>query len=146
LEAFDDGIHRLLTPGKTDDEAEANRYLWASGPSTDLGAPLNHATLDRLRQDHGLIWRTPEETHLHIPASGIQQFVAGVTPAWLTWLVIYPWISFAVILALGILVLLAGHKRGFGYFILVLALVMGLFAAFLRGWFGDLDVMPIPKG
>lgn len=146
LEAFDDGIYRLLTPGKTDDEAEANRYLWTSGPSTDLGSPLNHATLDRFKQDHGLIWRTPVETHLHIPASGIQQFIAGVTPAGLAWLVAYPWISFAVTLVLGILVLLAARKRGLGYFILVLALLVGFFAAWLHGWFGDLNVMPIPKG
>ena len=30
LEAFDDGIRRLLTPGKTDEEADAARYNWPS--------------------------------------------------------------------------------------------------------------------
>jgi hypothetical protein len=146
LEAFNDGIYRLLTPGKTDDEAEANRYLWVNGPSTDLGLPLNHATADRLKQDHGLIWRTPVETHLHVPACYIQQFVAGVSPEWIKWLVNYAWICFAVLLLIGIVTLLRSRRRAFGYIVLVLAVLMGLFAAFLRGWFGDLNVMPTPAG
>jgi hypothetical protein len=146
LEAFDDGIYRLLTPGKTDEEAEANRYLWANGPSADLGAPINHASSERFKQDHGLIWRTPVETHLHIPACGIQQFVAGVSPDWIRWLVNYPWMSFAALLLIGILILLASHKRALGYIVLVLALLLGFFAAFIRGWFGDLNVMPTPAG
>jgi hypothetical protein len=146
LDAFNDGIHRLLTLGKTDEEAEANRYLWASGPSTDLGAPLNHATIERLKQDHGLIWRTPVETHLHIPACYIQQFVAGVSPEWIRWVVNYPWIGFAVFLLIGIVILLASRTRALGYLLLVLAVLFGLFAAFLRGWFGDLNVAPTPSG
>ena len=146
LEAFNDGIYRLLTPGKTDDEAEANRYLWVNGPSTDLGLPLNHATADRLKQDHGLIWRTPVETHLHVPASYIQQFVAGVTPEWIRWLVNYPWICFAVLLLIGIVILLGRRRRALGYIVLVMAVLMGLLAAFLHGWFGDLDRMRTPAG
>ena len=146
LEAFDDGIHRLLTPGQTDEEAEANRYLWASGPSTEMGTAINHATLDRFKQDHGLIWRTPVETHLHIPASGIQQFVAGVSPDWIRWLVNYPWISFAALLVIGIFILLIRRKGALRYIVLVLALLLGFFAAFIRGWFGDLNIMNLPAG
>jgi len=146
LEAFDDGIYRLLTPGKTDEEAEANRYLWANGPSRDLGAPINHATTERFKQDHGLIWRTPVETHLHIPAPYIQQFVAGVSPDWIRWLVNYPWICFAVLLLIGILILLGSRRRVLGYIVLVLALLVGFFAVFIRGWFGDLNVMRTPAG
>jgi hypothetical protein len=146
LEAFNDGIYRLLTPGKTDDEAEANRYLWASGPSTDLGSPLNHATVERLKQDHGLIWRTPVETHLHIPAPYIQQFVAGVLPDWIRWLANYPWICFAALLLIGILTLLVSRKRVLGIIILVLAVVAGLLATGITGWFGDLNVAETPAG
>jgi hypothetical protein len=146
LEAFNDGIYRLLTAGKTDEEAEANRYLWASGPSTDLGSPLNHATIERLKQDHGLIWRTPVETHLHIPACYIQQFIAGVSPEWIRWLVNYPSICFGVSLLIGIVILLGSRRRALGYLVLVLAVLFGLFAAFLRGWFGDLNVAPTPAG
>ena len=146
LEAFDDGIYRLLTPGKTDEEAEANRYLWANGPSRDLGPQINHASSERFKQDHGLIWRTPVETHLHVPARSIQQFVAGVSPEWIRWLVNYPWISFAALLLIAILILLASHKRALGYIVLVLALLLGVFAAGIRGWFGDLNVMHTPAG
>jgi hypothetical protein len=146
LEAFNDAIYRLLTPGKTDEEAEANRYLWASGPSTDLGLPINHATLERFKQDHGLIWRTPVGTNLHIPAPYIQQFFAGVSPEWIRWLVNYPWISFAGLLLIGILILLASRKCVLGIIVVVLAVLLGLFAAFLHGWFGHLNVMPMPAG
>jgi hypothetical protein len=146
LEAFNDGIYRLLTPGKTDEEAEANRYLWANGPSMDLGTPINRASLERFKQDRGLIWRTPVKTHLHVPAPYIQQFFAGVCPEWIRWLVNYPWVCFAVLLLIGILILLGRRKRALGYIVLVLALLMGLFATFVRGWFGDLNVMPTPAG
>src|SRR5439155_9459446 len=139
-------INRLITTGKTDWEAETNRYLWPNGPSADVGTPINHATLERLKQDHGLIWRTPVETHMHIPAPYIQQFVAGVCPDWIRWLVNYPWISFAVLLLIGILILLASRWRALGYIVLVLAVLLGLFAAFIRGWFGDLNVAPTPAG
>ncbi len=146
LEAFDDGIHRLLTPGQTDEEAAANRYLWTNGPSLEMGTPINHATAERLKQDRGLVWRTPVETHLHVPASGIQQFIAGVSPDWIRWLVNYPWISFAVLLLIGLVILLASGKRALGYIVLVLALLLGFFAAFIRGWFGDLNVLHLPVG
>jgi len=146
LDAFNDGIYRLLTPGKTDDEAEANRYLWPAGPSTDVGAPLNQASAERLKQDHGLIWRTPVETHLHIPASYIQQFIAGVSPEWIRWLVNYPWVAFALLLLLSLLTLFRTRKRGLGFIILVLAVLLGFFAAFVCGWFGDLNVMRTPAG
>ena len=146
LEAFDDGIRRLLTPGQTDEEAAANRYLWASGPSMEMDAAINRATAGRFKQDHGLIWRTPVETHLHIPASGIQQFIAGVSPDWIRWLVNFPWISFALLLLIGILILIATHKRAFGFIVVLLAVLLGFFAAFVRGWFGDLNVLHLPAG
>ena len=146
LEAFDDGIRRLLTPGQTDEEAAANRYLWTNGPSLEMGTPINHATAQRLKQDHGLVWRTPVETHLHVPASGIQQFIAGVSPDWIRWLVNYPWLSFAVLLLIALVILLRSRKRALGYIVLVLALLFGFFATFIRGWFGDLNVLHLPAG
>ena len=117
-----------------------------SGPSTDRGLPINHATVERLKQDHGLIWRTPVETHLHVPASYIQQFVAGVSPGTIRWLVNYPWMCLAILLLIGIVILVGSRRRMLGYIMLVLAMLIGLFAVFLRGWFGDLNVMPTPAG
>jgi hypothetical protein len=152
LEAFDDGIYRLLTPGKTDDEAEANRYGWIQGPSTDIliQGPINHATSDRFKQDHGLIWRTPVETHLHIPAGNIQQLVVGVAPGYIRWLVSCPLISFAALLLIALLILVRSHKhtlwRKIGYGLSVLVVLVGFFAGFIRGWFGDLNVGHTPAG
>jgi processive rubber oxygenase RoxA-like protein len=146
LEAFNDGIYRLLTLGKTDEEAEANRYLWPAGPSTDLGTPLNQASAERFKQDHGLIWRTPVETRLHIPALYIQQFFAGVSPEWIRWLLNYLWVAFAALLLISLLILLRSRKRVLGFSVLVLAAFLGFSAAFIRGWFGGLNIIPTPAG
>ena len=51
LLAFDDAIRKLLWPEK---RLESSSY--------------NGATPERLKRDHGLIWRTPIETHLTLPA------------------------------------------------------------------------------
>jgi disulfide bond formation protein DsbB len=58
----------------------------------------------------------------------------------------YPWISFAALLLIGILILMASRKRALGYIVLVLALLLGFFTAFIRGWFGGLNVMHTPAG
>ena len=58
----------------------------------------------------------------------------------------YPWISFAALLLIGILILMASRKRALGYIVLVLALLFGFFATFIRGWFGDLNVLHLPAG
>ncbi len=97
-----------------------------------MGAAINHATLERLKQDHGLIWRTSVDSHLHIPARSIQQFLAGVSPGWIRWLIVSPWISFIVLLLIGIVILFASRKRVLGYVVLGLALLLGFFAAFIR--------------
>ena len=49
-------------------------------------------------------------------------------------------------LLIGILIFLASRWRALGYIVLVLAVLLGLFAAFIRGWFGDLNVAPTPAG
>ena len=146
LEAFGDGIERLLTPGPKIEQAAANRYLWPSGASTDSGIPLNHATLERLRHDHGLIWRTRVDSHLHIPAQSIQQFLVGLSPGWIRWLVAYPWLWFVVALLLGLAVLLFWRKRLLGYIVLALAVLLGFFAAFVKGSLGDLNAVDVPAG
>ena len=57
LEAFDDAIHKLLWP---------ERRL--------LSSSYNGATPERLKQDHGLIWRTPTDTYLIIPGKHVPSF------------------------------------------------------------------------
>ena len=51
LTVFDDAIRKLLWPAK---RAESSSY--------------NEATPERLKQDHGLIWRTTQVTYLTLPA------------------------------------------------------------------------------
>ncbi|MEY2558952.1 MAG: hypothetical protein QOE34_2377 [Verrucomicrobiota bacterium] len=150
LEAFDDGIHRLLTPGKTDEEAATARYSWAKGPAVDTGGPINNATLERLKTDHGLIWRTPTETHLHIPASDILAGVLGITSGPIMWILVHLWIIAVAILLIALLLLLGSQthtsRRRFGIFVLILGVAFSGVAAFLAGNFGDLDTGPIPAG
>jgi hypothetical protein len=150
LEAFDDGIHRLLTPGKTDEEAAANRYLWAGGPSKDLQAPINRASAERLKADHGLIWRTPVDTYLHIPARDIGEGIAGVSPGPIMWLIQHPWVLPVVLLLIALVVIArsAGTSlwRKVGYGLVALAVVNAVLAQFNSGDFGDLKIGPIPAG
>ncbi len=148
MAAFADGIRRLLAPGSTDEEAAANR--WRMGPPTDVDHPINMATAARYLRDHGLIWRTPVETRLHIPADSVQGLLAGVTLGPLHFLIEHAWILPAVLLLLALLVLLksegSGVKRGIGYALVVLALGAIFAANFIAGRLGDLNVGPIPAG
>lgn len=150
LEAFDDAIHRLLTPGKTDEEAAAARYLWAKGPAKDVNAPLDAATADRLAQDHGLIWRTPVETHLHIPARDIAPGLLGITSGQVSWFIRHPWVLPAILLLLALILLAKSvpHTalRKVGVIVAILAVVAVVGAVFLSGGAGDLNIGPIPAG
>jgi mono/diheme cytochrome c family protein len=59
LDAFDDAIRKLLWPAK---RLESSSF--------------NGATPERLRKDHGLIWRTPEVTYLNLPGEQVPQVLA----------------------------------------------------------------------
>ena len=148
MAAFEDGIRRLLAPGATDDEAAANR--WRMGPPIDLDHPINLATAARYLQDHGLIWRTPVETWLHIPANSVQGLLAGVTLGPLHNLIEHAWILPVILLLLALVVLLKSDgkalRRGIGYFLIVLALGSVFAANFIAGRLGDLNIGPIPAG
>jgi hypothetical protein len=147
LAAFDDAIRRLLTPGKTDEEAAANR--WNRGPCKDFdGATVNRATAQRLAEDHGLIWRTPVETRLHIPARHVQGLLAGVTTGQLSWFVRHPYLLPIGILAIAVVLLIAapGAWRKAAFVLITLAVVNALAARFILGQAGDLDIGPIPAG
>jgi hypothetical protein len=148
MEAFDDGIRRLLTPGGSDDEAAARR--WSLGPPRDLDHPINQATAERYRQDHGLIWRTTMETRLHIPARSLEGLVAGVAVGPLHYLVEHPWLLPVILLLIAVLALLrcggAAWRRWLGYGLILLAVVAALGADWIAGALGDLNVGPIPAG
>ena len=74
MEAFNDGISKLLVQAKRDDndtrsweelvaDAAKKRYLGYQDESLHWKAPdQDGATAARIAKDHGLIWRTTEET------------------------------------------------------------------------------------
>jgi hypothetical protein len=152
LEAFDDGIRRLLTPGKTDEEAAAARYNWttvASDQRSSGPGPINQATTDRFKTDHGLIWRTPKETHLHIPAADVMTGIMGVTSGPILWFVSHPWILPVVFLIVAILLLVRSRahtwRRKGGILLLVVALIFVGAAAIIVGVI-DINLGPVPAG
>ena len=59
LDAFDDAIHKMLWPEK---RLESSSF--------------NNATPERLKRDHGLIWRTPQVTYLTLPGEQVPQVLA----------------------------------------------------------------------
>ena len=153
LEAFDDGIRRLLTPGKTDNEAAAARYNWPTVATDQRNSgkePINRATTERFKSDHGLIWRTPDETHLHIPAADIRGALLGVTSGPIMWLLVHLWFLPALFLLFALLLLLKSRphtwRRKFAIFFIILFVVSGGLGIFVAGQWGDLDTGPIPAG
>jgi hypothetical protein len=152
LEAFDDGIRRLLTPGKTDEEAAAARYNWpkvAIDQRSTGAEPTNQATVDRYKKDHGLIWRTPRETHLHIPAADVMAGVMGVTSGPILWFVSHPWILPVAVLLLALLVLIRSRRhtwrRKGGIILLILGLILSGAGALIVGVI-DINLGPVPAG
>lgn len=150
MAAFDDGIRRLLTRGKTDEEAAKARWAYNAGPAADVNSPINQATQQRMAEDHGLIWRTPVETRLHIPSSDVQALLAGVTMGWLATLVDHPWILPALFALIAALLLRKSRgkalRRGLGLLTALIAILACFGAEFIQGNLGDLDLGPIPAG
>ena len=91
MEAFDDGIRKLLVQAKKDDndtrswdelwtEAAKKRYLGYKDERLGWKAPdLDHADPAQLERDHGLIWRTTEETTIQIPGSQLGDLAHRLT-------------------------------------------------------------------
>ena len=140
LLAFDDAIRKLLWPEK--------RLLSSS---------YNGATADRLAKDHGLIWRTPEETYLTLPAREVPGILSSrFAPSmrlldWFPWLSDFRWLFLPAALIVLSFVVLFRWPRGkvrvlAGYVPLVLALVIGFLIYFVNGRLGDFRLGPIPKG
>jgi hypothetical protein len=140
LLAFDDAIRKLLWPER---RLESSSY--------------NGATAERLKKDHGLIWRTPIETHLTLPAriapailSSRFAFLMRLR-VWFPWLADLRWLWLpAALIVLSYVVLLRaprGRLRALaGYLPLTLALLIGFVIYFLNGRLGDFQIGPIPKG
>ena len=143
LAAFDDAIRKLLWEDKRMENT-------------------NYASAEQLKHDHGLIWRTPNETFLVIPGKNVPAFARQIPwPSslnsfadWLQGLGKWRALPSALLFILGFVTLLAFDNttlrgrlvRWSGYFSIFFAVVLGLFIYFLGGNLGDLKIGPIPKG
>jgi mono/diheme cytochrome c family protein len=110
LLAFDDAMRKLLWPAK---RLESSSY--------------NEATPERLKQDHGLIWRTTQVTYINLPGQyvpaflvkipfiqGIQKWYARWAPdhPLAQWLFSIPWLPGATLFVIAFLCfVLVGRKR-----------------------------------
>jgi hypothetical protein len=131
LLAFDDAIRKLLWPEK---RLESSSY--------------NGATADRLKEDHGLIWRTPNETHLTLPAKIAPAFLASrfrflmKVGDWLPRLENPLWLLLPVgLILLSWLVVprarWSSYRFLFGYLPLLLGLALLVLFALSKGWLGQ---------
>ncbi len=143
LDSFDDSIRKLLTASK---RLESSSY--------------NEATAERLKADHGLIWRTTTDTYIVMPGSYIPKALGSWVPAigWLVyrldWVARWPgYVRPLPSLALLVIAVLLfrgtnhlGFRRWLAYATLLGAVLVGSLVYFLNGGFGGIRIGPIPKG
>ncbi len=143
LLSFDDSIRKLLWPAK---RRESSSY--------------NEATPERLKRDHGLIWRTTEVTYLDLPGGHVPQILSKLPS--LSKIVnlkmkyprlgrIHPlWKPSAVLFVLAFLFFTLIPSRGLarwlGYLSIILALFLGILLYLVNGSLGNVRIGPIPKG
>jgi hypothetical protein len=131
LLAFDDAIRKLLWQER---RLESSSY--------------NEATPERLKKDHGLIWRTPVETHLTLPGRIAPAILSSRFAFfmhlrdWLPWLADPRWLWLvAGLIILSVVVLYRSPRSPVralaGYLPLTLALVFGLLLCVAQEWLGD---------
>jgi hypothetical protein len=109
LDAFDDAIRKMLWPAK---RLESSSF--------------NGATPERLKKDHGLIWRTPQVTYLTLPGAQVPQILAKLpfltkwTKAYSAWIqehpfaqkiFHYPWLPSALLFVVAYLCFVLGGRK-----------------------------------
>lgn len=164
MQAFDDSIRKLLVNAGADRHASGQPLSPAERLSlaaerrialhVDPAELANGATPQRMRSDHGLIWRTPEDTWLRITAENLPELLQRLTGWRLAFLNRYPWLPAVAALALGFLSLAASRPprrfaivlKGLGLFLAVGAVGLGFIGYFLAGRLGGLEIGPIPAG
>jgi hypothetical protein len=166
MAAFDDGIRLLLVRAdrtknekgedlsREDMERQAAAKRWRT-----TGVGVNGSTTERLQADHGLIWRTPNETWLRVPAKDLPELLSSTVgyqipflrdhPEVVAFLNAYPWAPPLALLALALLILVTTSWRWLrylGYLVTLLAVASAFTGYFFAGEQGDLVVGPIPAG
>ena len=160
MEAFEDGIRKLLVQARRDEndarswdelvaEATKKRYLGYKDERLEWKAPdLDHADPAQLEKDHGLIWRTTEETSIQIPGSQLGDLAHRLTGLPLPLLDQIPWIIPAAITLIGFSLLAFWPRHRLAR---ILSYVLVFAGIMIAGWFsvilkGDLRIGPIPAG
>ena len=160
MEAFEDGIRKLLVQAKKDDndtrswdelvaEAAKKRYLGYKDDRLGWKAPdLDHADPAQLEKDHGLIWRTTEETTIQIPGSQLGDLAHRLTGLPIPFLDQVPWVIPAAITLIGFILLAFWPRHRLAR---ILSYVFVLAGIVIAGWFsvilkGELKIGPIPAG
>lgn len=158
MQAFEDGIRKLLVQARKDEndarpwdqlvaEAATKRYLGYQDRNLGWMQPdLNGANAARYEADHGLIWRTTEETTIQFPASQLSYLVSrflNVPPDLIEQL---PWIIPAVIILIGFAILFFG---GGNRLLRLVSYAVFLAGILIAGWFvvalrGDIRFATIP--
>lgn len=142
MAAFNDAIYKLLTIGKSKSDAAAARW--------DLGSDRNGASTERLRTDHGLVWRTPQESWLTIPGRDIPYLIMSTTGIDYPIVINYPWAIPVGLLVVALVLLLKGTRKKWmrlaGYTLVIVAFISGYTIYILAGKFGELKIGPIPEG
>ncbi len=106
-----------------------------------------------------MIWRTPNETWLRVPAKDLPELLSSTVgyqvpflrdhPELVVFLNAYPWAPPVVLLGLALLILVTAGRpwlRYLGYLVTLLAVASAFAGYFLAGERGDLVVGPIPAG
>jgi hypothetical protein len=154
MEAFNDGIKKLLVyvdadqrAGKSFDEIKE----LAARKRRRMGSDQNGASVARLEADHGLIWRTPQDTWIRIPAKNLSGLLKNVTGIRFAPLFDYPWLLPGGLLVVALVLLLLSIwtsrlLRWLGYLAFLVAVLASFVTYFLAGRLGDLTIGPIPQG
>jgi hypothetical protein len=137
--AFKDAIHKLLTSGRSEEEAAAARWR--------LRTDLNGATPGRLERDHGVIWRLPQAAWIRVPSSHLPFFFAS-TLGWPLIVMERLWLVPLAILVLATVFILIRRRllRRVGYGLAVVAFLTAFPAHFIAGHLMDLSIGPFPGG
>ena len=162
MKAFEDGISKLLVRAGTTKDAMTiddlgntrdKVFRRAAENRWKKGSDLNGAQR-RTEKDHGLIWRTPHETTIRIPAGNLPNAITNITGFECRYMNCFPWLVPAAAMLAALFLLLSandspwrfvGHLLAFVVLGVVLAAVY-IVARRVLNQFIPLDLEPLKIG
>lgn len=140
LAAFDDAIRKLLWPERR-----------------TASSSYNGATPERLERDRGLIWRTPQETYLHLSGRRVPSLLGSEIGAIMRFDDLFPWLKDIRPVGLpSLLLLLAAYvfliadaerwRRRAGVAFLTVSAVTFVMAILAPAWLPGIHPILLPAG